>query len=308
MQPHDALFKQFLSDMDIARDFLSIHLPPIVQPHCDFSTLQLESASFIDEELRARVSDMLYSLRTTQGSGYIYCVIEHQSKPDKLMAFRLLRYSLAAMQRHLAQGHKTLPLVVPLLFYHGRRSPYPYSLNWLENFADPPLAQRLYTTAFPLIDLTAIPDDEIKTHRRVALLELVQKHIRTRDMLELARDIGLLFERWRLPPVQQRALWFYIARVGKTSDSAAFIDAVTAPLTTHKEEIMETIAQQLERIGFEKGVQHGMNQGIEHGIEQGMKTSERRIARQLLLGGMERSQVQQVTQLSDAEMQTLFDE
>jgi predicted transposase YdaD len=35
------------------------------------------------------------------------------------MAFRLLRYALAAMQRHLDAGHKELPLVIPMLFYHA---------------------------------------------------------------------------------------------------------------------------------------------------------------------------------------------
>ncbi len=84
MQPHDAIFKQFLSDIDIARDFLAAHLPPAIQQQCDFSTLQLESASFIENTLRSRLSDMLYSLQTRSGSGYIYCVIEHQSRPDKL--------------------------------------------------------------------------------------------------------------------------------------------------------------------------------------------------------------------------------
>ncbi|MFE8148026.1 Rpn family recombination-promoting nuclease/putative transposase [Brenneria goodwinii] len=295
MQSHDAICKQFLSDIDVARDFLSIHLPPDIRTRCDFNTLQLESASFIDEELRARVSDMLYSLRTTAGQSYIYCLIEHQSRPEKLMAFRLLRYSLAAMQQHLTQGHKQLPLVVPLLFYQGGRSPYPYSLCWLDSFADPSLAQQLYAKAFPLVDLTVIPDDEIKTHRRAALLELVQKHIRTRDMLELARDIGLLFERWQVPLTQKRALLFYIAQTGNTSRPADFIERVSAPLSTDREEIM-TIAQQLEQIGFEKG------------IEQGMKTSARQIARQLLLTGMAREQIQQITQLSDEEMAQLSDD
>lgn len=45
------------------------------------------------------------------------------------MAFRLMRYAIAAMQRHLDAGHKALPLVVPMLFYHGAASPYPFSLN-----------------------------------------------------------------------------------------------------------------------------------------------------------------------------------
>lgn len=59
--PHDAVFKQFLTQADTARDFLAIHLPPALRQRCDLDTLQLESASFIEESLRARYSDVLWS-------------------------------------------------------------------------------------------------------------------------------------------------------------------------------------------------------------------------------------------------------
>ncbi|MDX7527185.1 Rpn family recombination-promoting nuclease/putative transposase, partial [Enterobacter hormaechei] len=84
----------------------------------------------------------------------IYTIIEHQSSADAHMAFRLMRYAIAVMQRHLDAGHKKLPLVIPLLFYHGAASPYPYSLCWLDEFDDPESARQLYSTAFPLIDIT----------------------------------------------------------------------------------------------------------------------------------------------------------
>ncbi len=136
---------------------------------------------------------MLYSVQTKAGKGYIYTLVEHQSRPEKLMAFRLMRYAVAAMQRHLEQGNDTtLPIVIPLLFYHGTTSPYLYSTQWLDCFCDPKLAATVYQQAFPLVDITTIPDEEILTHRRVALLQLVQKHIRTRDMLELAVELANL--------------------------------------------------------------------------------------------------------------------
>lgn len=222
------------------------------------------------------------------------------------MALRLLRYSLAAMQQHLAQGNEALPLVVPLLFYHGQRSPYPYSLNWLDGFDDVPLAQRLYTSAFPIVDLTVLSDDAIKNHRRVALLELVQKHIRTRDMLELAQDIRWLLHRWHLPPAQQRALMLYISQKGKTGNLGALMDAITTPERSSQEENMETIAKQLKRIGFEEGIHQGRVQGISQGMEEGMKASERRIALQLMKTGMPIHQIQQVTGLLDGEMRNLL--
>lgn len=96
--PHDALFKQFLAHPDTARDFLQIHLPPSLLHICDLTTMRLESGSFVEEDLRAYYSDVLYSLRTGKGDdGYIYCLIEHQSSPDRHMAFRMMRYAVAAM-------------------------------------------------------------------------------------------------------------------------------------------------------------------------------------------------------------------
>lgn len=177
--PHDAIFRQFLSQPDIARDFMALHLPAALRDICALETLKLESGSFVEDDLRQYFSDVLYSLKTRDGSdGYIHVLIEHQSAPDKHMAFRLLRYAVAAMQRHLEAGHKVLPLVIPMLFYTGKRTPYPYSTNWLQGFADPPLAGKLYTADFPLVDITVIPDEEIMQHRSMAALTLLQKHIR----------------------------------------------------------------------------------------------------------------------------------
>lgn len=81
------------------------------------------------------------------------------------MSFRLMRYAIAAMQRHLEAGNDTLPLVIPVLFYHGKQSPWQGSMNWLDHFEDSGTALQLYSTPFPLVDVTVIPDDEIMQHR-----------------------------------------------------------------------------------------------------------------------------------------------
>lgn len=89
--PHDALFKLFLRQPDTARDFLAFHLPAPIHALCDMKTLKLESSSFIDDDLRESYSDVLWSVKTEQGPGYIYCLIEHQSTSNKLIAFRMMR-------------------------------------------------------------------------------------------------------------------------------------------------------------------------------------------------------------------------
>ncbi|EGT3611410.1 Rpn family recombination-promoting nuclease/putative transposase [Morganella morganii] len=175
----DELFKTFLTHPDTARDFFSVYLPINILPLCDLRTLQLEPASFVENQL---YSDVLYSVKTTKGEGYIYCLIVRQSRPDPLIGFRLMHDAILVMDNHLRTfASTTLPLVVPLLFSHGSVRPYPYSTNWLDGFFDPIQAREMYTNAFPLVDLSVISDDEIMTHKGVALLELILKHIRNRD-------------------------------------------------------------------------------------------------------------------------------
>ena len=97
---------------------------------------------------------MLYSVQMQGNPGYLHVVIEHQSKPDKKMAFRMMRYSIAAMHRHLEADHDKLPLVVPILFYQGEATPYPLSMCWFDMFYSPELARRVYNSPFPLVDIT----------------------------------------------------------------------------------------------------------------------------------------------------------
>ncbi|ARC43139.1 Rpn family recombination-promoting nuclease/putative transposase [Citrobacter freundii] len=244
--PHDAVFKQFLYHPDTARDFLDIYLPSTLRELCDLQTLKLESGSFIEDSLRASYSDVLWSLKTNEGDGYIYVVIEHQSSPDAHMAFRLMRYAMAAMQRHLDAGHKTLPLVIPMLFYHGALSPYPFSLCWLDEFDDPIVARQLYSATFPLVDITVIPDDEIMQHRRIALLELMQKHIRKRDLMGSVEQLVSLLATGYANDSQLKTLFNYMMQFGNTPHIDKFIREVAQRVPQQKESLM-TIAEVLQQ-------------------------------------------------------------
>ncbi|WP_145561679.1 Rpn family recombination-promoting nuclease/putative transposase [Yersinia bercovieri] len=282
---HDALFKQFMTRQETARDFLDIHLPPALRKICDLRTLRLEPGSFIENSLRAYYSDVLYSLKTQRQDGYIYALIEHQSSPDKHMAFRLMRYAIAAMQRHLDNGNDKLPLVIPILFYHGMVTPYPYPMSWLQGFSEPTLAGELYGGNFPLIDVTVIPDDEIMTHKGIALLELLQKHIRQRDLSELSGKLVRLLSNSYTTKDQLISVIHYILQNGETTEPQRFILDLAHHLPQHEEELM-TIAQKLKQEGEAKGE----------------KNATLKIARTMLANGLDRVTVMKMTGLSDQEV------
>lgn len=273
---HDGLFKLFLREPDTARDFLAVHLPADIRAQVRLDTLKLEPGSFVDQKLRELHSDVLYSVETAEGhAGYIYCLVEHQSTADRMMAWRMMRYSMAVMDAHLKKGNDTLPVVVPLLFYQGTVRPYPYSTDWMDCFDVPALAREVYSRPWPLVDVSVMEDSDLQSHRRMALLELVQRDIRHRDAASLLRDVVQLIRLAGNTREQVEAVLCYIIYNGMTSESITpFLYELAGEIPEYKELIMGTIAQQLK----EEGIQLGLQQGIEQGIEQ-----ERLAAQQKLL-------------------------
>ena len=302
--PHDAVFKKIMSYPEMARDFLDIHLPIALREICDLQTLKLESTSFIEQDLRAYYSDVVWSLKTREGQGYIYCVIEHQSTAVPHMAFRLMRYATAAMQHHLDAGNKTLPLVIPMLFYHGQQSPYPWSLNWLDEFADPQMAKTLYGCSFPLIDVTVMPDDDIVQHRRVALLELMQKHIRQRDLSGITESLAAVVMLGYTNRRQLRMLFHYMLQYGNTAEPGVFLRRLARRLPQYEETLM-SIAQKLKQEGRQEGRLEGREEGHQEGLQEGSRREALRIAGSMLQNGLDKEMVQKITGLSADELQPL---
>lgn len=273
---HDATFKGFMANIENARDFFEIHLPEYIKSLCDFNTLSLTNSSFIDKQLRSRLSDVLYSVQTSQGEGYIYLLVEHQSTPDKLMAWRLMHYAFLAMNQHMQQGKTILPIVVPILFYHGARSPYPYTQLWTDCFPLPGIAHELYTQPFPLVDITVIDDNELVNHRKIAVMELAMKHKYLRD--EFQQVLPLLAKALNKHYNSDNDIITILNYLFIALDSHNFeqvIQVLGEQTEKHKETIMN-IAQRLQ----DKGRQEGLQEGFQKGQEEANITTARNLLEQ----------------------------
>ncbi|WP_289394852.1 Rpn family recombination-promoting nuclease/putative transposase, partial [Pantoea stewartii] len=186
----------------------------------------------------------------------------------------------------------------------GKRSPYPYSTRWLDEFDDPALAGKLYSSAFPLVDVTVIPDDEIAGHRSMAALTLLQKHIHQRDLAELVDRLAPILLAGYLSSSQVISLVHYIVQAGETSDAEAFVRELAQRVPQHGDALM-TIAQQLEKKGIEKGIQQGIQLGRQEGRNEGKLEGKLEVARSLLKMGMPHASVLEATGLTEEELAQL---
>ena len=119
--PHDNFFKRLFGDLAVASDFMLNYLPPELLTQIELDTLKIESESFVDPELRESFSDLLFSVKAATGNEvFIYLLLEHKSAPDPWVAFQLLRYIVQFWEQRRRQGADKLPMVLPIVFYHGQ--------------------------------------------------------------------------------------------------------------------------------------------------------------------------------------------
>ncbi|HHO9032058.1 TPA: Rpn family recombination-promoting nuclease/putative transposase, partial [Escherichia coli] len=137
----------------------------------------------------------------------------------------------------------------------------------------------------------------IMQHRRIALLELIQKHIRDRDLIGMVDRITTLLVRGFTNDSQLQTLFNYLLQCGDTSRFTRFIQEIAERSPLQKERLM-TIAERLRQEGHQIGWQEGKLEGLQEGMhEQAIK-----IALRMLEQGIDRDQVLAATQLSEADL------
>ena len=143
----------FVDNSQNVRGLLEI-LDSAVVPHLDFKNAVRQDTTFIPENLRKHVSDLLYSIPIQKDSVSaseretlpVYVLVEHQSTVDRKMAYRLHAYMMQVWSVHLQdyglqehpQDEWGLPAVIGIVFYTGdRKWSVPLSLRELANPFDP---------------------------------------------------------------------------------------------------------------------------------------------------------------------------
>jgi predicted transposase/invertase (TIGR01784 family) len=120
--PHDVFAKEVLSHKQNAVDFFSGILPEQLLASLRLRTIQLDTTSYTDQDLDQYFSDVVYNCSYRSGTGRVKLALlfEHKSFVPPFPHSQLLRYILNIWEHHTKQK-KSRPVVLPVLFYHGRR-------------------------------------------------------------------------------------------------------------------------------------------------------------------------------------------
>ena len=116
---HNNFFTRFMGSKEVAKEFLKMNLSEEVLNKFDLDTLKESGNSYVNDELKALFSDVVFTVNFKDGQkGFISFLLEHKSSPEKKTVLQLLKYLIRIWDKEY-ENEKVLPLVLPVVFYHG---------------------------------------------------------------------------------------------------------------------------------------------------------------------------------------------
>ncbi|WP_375764774.1 Rpn family recombination-promoting nuclease/putative transposase [Archangium gephyra] len=273
--PHDLFARFTFGQPERAAAELRAVLPPRVVSQVDWSTVQQESGSVVDPELRETESDLLFSARLRGGRPLLfYVLLEHQSSVDRWMALRMLRYVVRQLEhwRKANPSSERLPVVVPLVMYHGPDGAWsaPRRVEELFDLPDEAEEQDGWRTLVPrfeylLDDLTAQRAEALMARPGPPLARLawlVLRYGRSAELAHRLRDWTALFAQVHADPDGTQNLVVvirYLFLIGDKRIRRAAEQVLHSVMDARQsEDLMRTYGETLIERGHRKGLKHAV--------------------------------------------------
>lgn len=269
---HDLFTRQTLSHLPTARGFFRQRLPEDVLRELNLESLRLCDGSFVDQSLRENLTDLVFEVERRDNSKMLVSILfEHKSWPETYIALQLLRYLVNIWERQRQDGQPLTP-VIPVVLYHGE-------VKWnaklsMRQLIEAPDELRAYVPDQEtcLVDLSAIPDEELGDELRLRIVMFMLKHVfddafadRLSEIIPLVKAVIRNESSLQL---LETVLRYVLGGTEKVSR-----EQVKKIVETHIPEgsgTMPTIADELRAEGRTEGLSQGLTAGEKRGLISGI--------------------------------------
>ena len=276
MGKHDLQFRKSFKDPELFRQACEIYLPDAIKSKLKLETLRLRqlSGSFIRhliimeygidpdkdpktfEQLKVEIADIVYTCECIdRGQAILIGHFEHQSKPDKHYAIRNALYDISALKDYVdSEKPEKYPLIVSLMIYHGKVTPYPYETDVIKMFQHPELAEQYFLKPL-LVDYGQYSDQSLLQHGQISGFEIAFKHAFDDEVSDKTIE-NLMQGLKKCTKIELIRDWYLYALKTWESPAKTMLSKYKEYLTEDEEFIM-TAAEQLKQQGMQQGMQQG---------------------------------------------------
>ena len=117
---HDKIFRDILNDKKEVTKIINTYIKP--KTKLNMQDLEKYETRYITKIYEERLADIVYKIKGKE----IFFLIEHQTKIDKKMAYRILEYSMEIIRGRIKNikgqiERAGLPTVIPIVIYTGEK-------------------------------------------------------------------------------------------------------------------------------------------------------------------------------------------
>ena len=189
---HDKIIKRVFQSKKEAARFISKVIERKIKPR----DLIVSQNSFVTSELRYREADIVYKIRNKN----VVILIEHQTRVDYRMAYRILNYQIEIMRANEVENPRKEDkecLVIPIVLYTGKE-------KWTAKNYIKEIQERLYEEKiikrgeielgtlgyYALVDVNNYTKEELlKEEGILSKIMLIEKERNTKDLVRTMFEI-----------------------------------------------------------------------------------------------------------------------
>ncbi len=300
----DDAFRKVFSDKKIFVEFINSFVPNIGISKIKEKDVSLENPIYKDPYFSNREADLPYRINYNGKDLYVYLLIEHQSRVDYLMAFRVLGYMVRIWEYHTKKYpdeiHKKsfkLPPIIPIVFYDGKEKWTATQFFNEKIYEWERFKKFIPTFTYELIDINKISIRRLREIRNAVSIILRLDSAKKEDALKIVKELTNIIN--LLPKKEQDLLKKHISayimvlahRTGMSFVPEEIGDRgeVTQLFERFEESLREYIEEEKKKAiqrGLQEGIKKGIQEGIEKGMEKGIKKGIEKGLRKGLISGI----------------------
>lgn len=311
--PYDKIYRHLLGDVNQVTKFLNNYLKP--NPKLKSEDLEKSNTSFITSHFRHRQADIIYKIKNRN----IYFLIEHQSRIDRKMPYRIWMYGIELIRAETREnligkkGYK-IPIVIPVVLYTGKRK-WNVTTNLSELQEKWEGFQGIQTiTQYNLIETqNQIMLNKNDLISEIALLESVdnikelkQNVIKISETIKEREEMDKFMEivSYTLPQkMAEEEVDKIIERLSKKKLKDEYGEPLRGLGLLSK--LFEEINDVATKNGTERGMKQGMKQGMEQGMQKGIAEAEEKFIKKMLEEKEPDEKIQKYVGISKKELQKI---
>ena len=304
---HDKVFRKILSDKIEVAKFLNEQL----KINLKTEDIEQYNSSYINTLMQNEEADVVYKLKSKNE----FFLIEHQSKVDYRMPFRILRYEMAIVEsaineKECKKKNYLYPRVNAIVLYTGKQK-WNVAKTFNEAQVSSILEKAIEFAKYILVDINNYTEEKLlETPSFMTKALLIEK---AKDNEQIANYIEKIVkiinkDKENYSDNMKEIFKIMLTQIIKNKIGKEKTDEFLNKLNIGGDEdmmaVFETIQQDNKRI-YRRGKKDGIVEGIKQGISQGIMQKSIEIAKKLLKLQMPIEQISEITSLTEEEINNI---